>query len=1017
MKIKNLSVFLVAIAIFLAGIVFVIQVRQQPTVSEISTDKASRSASSQVAPSFDVDTLVRRLQNQFIEVDGALVTHNSQRRAEFSSQGLRYFTKEAGGMVGDQVFEYRLAEMRAGEQTYPVRSVAPEIAGDTRIEYERGFGLVEAYLALDQGVEQVFELATPLEHGDLTLVGRVGTNLQVAVAPSGELRFLSGGKDVLRYGVAVVFDAQGRHLPVTPQLSNRPGADGWQLSLTVPGDWLAEAAYPVTVDPFIGGDFLISVAEDDQRKAALAYNDDRDEWLVVWVDARDGDGDINAQIVNNSGRTVGDVILLADDDDTLTLPAAAYDSNQKRYLVVWQNDTQHAITGRVLNAIGGFLTDAFYINKGTLFRHHPAVAYNPVSDEYLVVWARDAGDGTGNIWGRKVGDDGTPDPGGPFLVSDLANDEAYPSLVAYPESSGGQYLVVWERQIGANRNILGVRLDSDGTQIANIFRISSTGAVRVTARLALDTTNDQVLVAWTVVDGVNSDVYGRFVNSDGSSDAEEFAISENPSPEDLPDVTYNSTDQEFLAIWNAAGYLYGQRYGADTSPIGDVITLTQAENTQYRGRVLYGNDQYLAAWEDTRNDHYDIMGGRFNNLVELVGNEIVLPPAYDDQNDPALAFGTQQEEWLVVWYDERHDDNDDIYGQFVTRDGSLNGEPIPICTDSAKQRYPDVAYNPLDDQFLVVWDDNRNNTSDIYGQRVDATDGSLLGEIQVTTDASSQSWPAVAADDKTGQFLVVWMDLRGGGGSDIYGRRISPDGTFSDSFILEISTNASSQDVPDVAFNPVTNEYLVVWEDDSMFAGGMTGIAGQRVANTTIWKRGANFDIGIGSNWLEYPSVTCNTMDGEYLVVWEDRTDSDRSDIDIYGRLVGGSGELLGDGEIAISTHEFFKYKPQVSYGPVSQWYYVVWVDGRNALTDFDIYGQALSASGKLLFTDAETNAPAFVYFEEQYDPMAAADPQDDRVLLVWQDRRSGAGADVYGRFGEPSYINLYLPLVVQGGQ
>jgi hypothetical protein len=834
---------------------------------------------------------------------------------------------------------------------------------------------------------------------------------------TGELNFISGGKDVLRYSVAIVFDAQGRHIPVIPQLTDDPGNGIWQLSLTVPGDWLAEAVYPVTVDPFIGGDFLISVAEDDQRKAAMAYNDDRDEWLVVWVDERGGDSDIYAQVVSNDGRILGDVIIVADNDDALTLPAAAYDTNQKRYMVVWQNDTQHAITGRVLEADGDFFNDVFYINKGTLFRHHPAVAYNSVSDEYLVVWARDAGDGTGNIWGRIVYDNGTVDPGGSFLISDLANDEAYPAVVAYPQSSSGQYLVVWERQVGSSRNILGVRLESGGSQIANIFRISSPGAVRVTARLALNTDNGQALVAWTVVDGVNTDVYGRFVNSDGSSDAEEFAISENPSPDDLPDVTYNSTYQEFLVIWNAAGYLYGQRYGADTNPIGDVITLTQAENTQYRGRVFYGNGQYLATWEDTRYGHYEIIGGRFTSTGELDGNEIGISTAYDGQSYPALAYGTQQEEWLVVWYDERHDGYDDIYGQLVARDGSLNGDPIPICTDNASQRYPDVAYNPHDDQFLVVWDDNRNNTSDVYGQRVDATDGSLLGEIQITVDDNYQSWPAVAADDGTGQFLVVWMDLRGGGGSDIYGRRIDPDGTFSDPFILEISTRDSGQDIPDVAFNPVTNEYLVVWEDRSMFEGDMTGIAGQRVANTTIWKRGANFDIGIGTNWLKYPSVTCNTTDGEYLVVWEDRTDTDASDIDIYGRLVGRKGELLGDGEIAISTHDDDKYLPQASYGPISQRYYVVWPDGRNVLTQFDIYGQAISTSGGLLFTDAETNAPAFVYPGEQHRPSVAVDPDDDRGLLIFQDNRTGYSADIYGRLGEPAEFYLYLPLVVQEGQ
>ena len=223
MKKKNLSVLLVAIAIFFVVIGFVVQVRYQPTVTERPTDTAPLSAAAHGAPSFDVDSLLSHLRNQFVEVDGVLVTHNPQRRAEFTSQGLRYFTKEASGKDSTQVFEYRLVEVRAGGQAYPVSMINPQIADDTRVEYDRGFGLVETYLALDQGVEQVFEFADPLGPGDLVLVGQVRTDLQAKIASSGELRFLSGNRDVLRHGVAIVFDAQGRHVPVIPNLIKDQG--------------------------------------------------------------------------------------------------------------------------------------------------------------------------------------------------------------------------------------------------------------------------------------------------------------------------------------------------------------------------------------------------------------------------------------------------------------------------------------------------------------------------------------------------------------------------------------------------------------------------------------------------------------------------------------------------------------------------------------------------------------------------------------------------------------------------
>lgn len=77
-----------------------------------------------------------------------------------------------------------------------------------------------------------------------------------------------------------------------------------------------------------------------------------------------------------------------------------------------------------------------------------------------------------------------------------------------------------------------------------------------------------------------------------------------------------------------------------------------------------------------------------------------------------------------------------------------------------------------------------------------------------------QGSPAIAYNSTTNQFLVVWEDWRGdvGFGSDVYAQIVNSDSTMDGAnFYLTIEDDW--QRSPQPAYNPVTNRYLVVWED------------------------------------------------------------------------------------------------------------------------------------------------------------------------------------------------------------
>ncbi len=785
------------------------------------------------------------------------------------------------------------------------------------------------------------------------------------------------------------------------------------LCAVVLADWFSTVASPENADPFLGGEFLISVAPQDQSAPEVAYNSARDEWLVIWTDTRSGNQDIYGQVVGSDGALSGDQIIIRDGLETSSAPAAAYDSALDQYLVVWQG--LYAIEGRLLDVEGAPLTDVFQVATATKNLANPAVAYNPVVQEYLVVWQRAETISENDLWGRRVS------AAGVALASDYAifaeaGDDLTPQILAYSQAydgESGQYLLVWSNHQTDSHSILGRRLHQDGMILGNAFVISQDESEKLTPEVALNTNNGEALVVW--VDGRDNAgaIYSRWVTSAGIIGGE-LPISAGEGEPNGPAVAYNPLDDEFLVVWDDGESQYGQRILANAILVNEAFVIANVAGAPGGSALSFGADRSLAIWVDQRSEDSNILGQRVDRNGELIGYEIAISTASASQEDPAIAYAAKAQEWLVVWKDESSDAGD-IYGQFVDRAGLLVGAPIPICVQAAAQSRPDVVYNPFTDQFLVVWSDTRNGDGDIYGQRIAGSDHSLLGELRLTSDDANQVFPVAAANTSNGQYLVVWEDDRAGADTDIYGRRLNADGSFIDTFELDISTRDSYQFDPEAAYNPATNQYLVVWSDDSIAGEDETGIAGQRIAALSPWRLSSNFNIAAAAGWRYHPALACNPTSGECLVAWTEMLDENWSDSDIYGRRVGPAGALLDNAYLRISTASGKQDFPAVLFGRNGGNYFLTWQDQRNAASTLrDLYAQAVSTAGTLVFSDADSNIPAWVFAGEQNYPAVALDPWDDRILLVWEDHRSGLQADVYGRLAEPlGAYKLYSPLVM----
>ena len=406
---------------------------------------------------------------------------------------------------------------------------------------------------------------------------------------------------------------------------------------------------------------------------------------------------------------------------------------------------------------------------GTSLTHgsSTAVVYNPDRHEYLVVWSGSEGGQTGvEIYGQRLdATNGRPVGPNDFRISDMGvdGDSLYyliearnPAVVYNPLVR--EYLVVWDGDdlSGDHFQIHGQRLDEEGNEIgANDFLIGPgdpdllyTG---YQPSVAFNPDANEYLVVWGGASGnpptvpVEVEISGQRL--DGSTGAEvgvdDFLISQMGPPGDWgfaawnPDVVYNAVRQEYLVVF----------MGSD-----DAGALVSGEFEIY-GQRLSGATAQEVGPDDFRISDVGSDGDtRFSTW------------------DPVVAWGSGADVYLVAW----HGDDDagglvdyefEVFGQLLDGTGTELGTNDfrisfagPDGDTSYGARSPDVAYDAVRDEFLVVWGGSDDvggfglGRDEIFAQRLMEAGGVAIGSAQRLSASSTASSPFLDASAPS----VVW---------------------------------------------------------------------------------------------------------------------------------------------------------------------------------------------------------------------------------------------------------------------
>ncbi|MBN1139510.1 MAG: hypothetical protein JXM73_23240, partial [Anaerolineae bacterium] len=206
-----------------------------------------------------------------------------------------------------------------------------------------------------------------------------------------------------------------------------------------------------------------------------------------------------------------------------------------------------------------------------------------------------------------------------------------------------------------------------------------------------------------------------------------------------------------------------------------------------------------------------------------------------------------------------------------------------VYSGSGDQRYPDLA-DGAGSTLLVVWQDTRNGSEDVYG-RLATTTTTSGAAFTITTAANDQVYPAAAYNTGESEYLVLWQHDNGSD-DDILGRRLSISGTVVGSE-LTIASGSSEQQRPALAYDEATGEYAAAWQHSREDSPSQGYDVHSQVLDSSGARRGSEEALAEVVNSQQRPALAYDSRLGRFLVVWQDYRHSS-SEADVYGQLYKG---------------------------------------------------------------------------------------------------------------------------------
>ncbi|MFQ5806997.1 MAG: hypothetical protein ACE5I3_11160 [Phycisphaerae bacterium] len=355
-------------------------------------------------------------------------------------------------------------------------------------------------------------------------------------------------------------------------------------------------------------------------------------------------------------------------------------------------------------------------------------------------------------------------------------------------------------------------------------------------------------------------------------------------------AAYNSGDNEYRVVWFDSRIVgqndvYAQRVSPSGELLGPNVTIIAGSNSQTDTAVAYDptNNQYFITWRNQSDGpgspgFNHAFGGLASATGGLIGSE------FDVSNaglEATLAYNSTNNEYFLEARNFAGGGTAGIYGRRVSSAGDLLGGSITIATAGAPAPAGQVAYNVNGNQYLATWRDQM--AENLKGRIINA-DGSFGTSPFVISPMFPESGLAasVAFDPISDRYLVVFSEFSAGG---VYGQFVTGSGSLDgETFTIFTSTSRLS---PFAAYDEVNGVFLTAWVDSDRGA-----VSAQLLADDGSSLGGPLWIVGSGASGV--PRVVTNSTEGGFIVAWVDRSNVPAR-ADVLAQLVGVTAVCRGD--------------------------------------------------------------------------------------------------------------------------
>jgi len=411
--------------------------------------------------------------------------------------------------------------------------------------------------------------------------------------------------------------------------------------------------------------------------------------------------------------------------------------------------------------------------------------------------------------------------------------------------------------------------------------------------------------------------------SAGSNIADTGFISVNDLKKSLPDIVYNSVDDNFFAFWAAApgddststdNYILGRKISSAGIIEGDTIIIHSGPAVTIMPKALHipHMNQFILI--------YGSQEGRMNihgRILNADGKPVGLPFRVTDvpanQFHYTFAYNSNRHEFFVTYNDSRNGAGD-IFGVILNEDGTIAIPEFVINNSTGHQVNPVVSYNSTDDNYLLNWEDFRVHgdipvlqtlevMTNIRGALFDWDGSMLLNDIPMCVDHltvdADQRFNNISYNPNTNQYLVSWSEsgsslLNAG----IVGRIVNADGLMpAEAFVLV--DEAGAQMIGHTDYLAEHNKYYIAFEKDDndldlFYFKDITANLdiGARWLGSDGLPEGSMIDIFSGSENQRFVRFAHSTASDTLLLIWQN--DFPGQSDDWFGHIMTAGGDIAG---------------------------------------------------------------------------------------------------------------------------